>query len=193
MRDPFRVIGAIFALVGAILVAACIATSLHSGKPAGWVEVPGVVVGNEARSGDEGTNYYPIVQYEVDGQSYQVTSSVGQSPAKHIGSAVPVVYDPAFPASAETYDFASRFLAPLITGGMAVVFGGIGVGLLVASSRSRAKESRARESEPVDDASVTAEPVGIVRRSGLDPEGYPTAEQPDGRWPTQPEATPYRS
>ncbi len=52
----------------------------------------------ESQSEDGGVSYAPIVEYEVDGQTYSFnTRNYSNPPAYHVGQQVTVLYDPAKP------------------------------------------------------------------------------------------------
>ncbi|MEV4014150.1 DUF3592 domain-containing protein [Nonomuraea angiospora] len=70
-----------------------------------------------------------LVPCVTDGSSRQQPTSHEQ------GESVPVAYDPADPSDARMASFWSAFLAPLIAGGLGVVFTPIGAVLLVKGRR----------------------------------------------------------
>lgn len=84
------------------------------------------------------TNWYPTVEFATaDGHRFSFTSNVGTNPPAHEpGDTVPVAYDPAAPSSSgRIATVGSAYLAPLIVGGLAIVFAPLGVGLSVAGWR----------------------------------------------------------
>src|SRR4051812_9069695 len=55
----------------------------------------GTVVDLQAHRSDDSTSYVPVVQFVVDGRSYQlVGDSATNPPAYHVGQAIRVRYDP---------------------------------------------------------------------------------------------------
>jgi hypothetical protein len=76
------------------------------------------------------------VEFTVDGRRYSFQSSNGSNPPSYKkGESVPVAYDPDDPSNARIASFWVAFLAPLILGGLSVVFTPIGVVLFVKGRR----------------------------------------------------------
>ncbi|MEV0616422.1 DUF3592 domain-containing protein [Nonomuraea sp. NPDC050404] len=142
----FTIVGAIFGLIGLVLLgvgivlAASTATFLASAQRA-----DGTVVamterttttrgsGGQARSS---TSWYPTVEFTIDGRRYSFQSSTGTNPPSYReGDGVEVAYDPGNPSDARIAAFWSAFLAPLIVGGLGVVFTPIGTVLFVKGRR----------------------------------------------------------
>ena len=142
----FTIVGGIFGLVGLVLLgigialAASTATFLASAE-----RTDGTVIALTARTsttrGSGGhvrrsTNWYPTVKFTVDGRSYSFQSSTGSNPPSYEeGESVPVAYDPDDPSDARIASFWAAYLAPLIVGGLGLVFTPIGVVLFVKGRR----------------------------------------------------------
>lgn len=78
----------------------------------------GVVIDLVWRSGSKGgSTAAPVVSYEVDGKTYQFTSSTGsRPPAYDVGETVKVLYDPKAPADGRIDSFMELYMFPLIFG-----------------------------------------------------------------------------
>jgi len=73
----------------------------------------GTVVRLEESSGDGGTTYSPVFQYEVNGQIYEFESQNSSSPPTHrVGEQDTIFYDPANPEKAQIDSFMDMWLAP---------------------------------------------------------------------------------
>lgn len=138
-RLPF-VVGLVFGGVGIVLaVVAVIVVGVTLGALRDGARTEGTVVDVVARTSTtedsdgrsrESTAYHPTVRFRADGRTYTFTSSTGSDPpAYEVGDRVPVVYDPADPGDARVNTFWSLYLAPIVLGGLAVVFLAVGVPL----------------------------------------------------------------
>lgn len=94
----------------------------------------GVVTDLSYHSSSKGGTYYPLVQFTAaDGRVVHITGSTGSNPSSYSrGDHVTVLYDPHSPEHAELDTFTDKWLAPLILGGMGLVFSLIGGGMLFA-------------------------------------------------------------
>ncbi len=142
----FTIVGGIFGLVGLVLLSVAIAIAVSTaGFLASAGRTDGTVVGLAERTsttrGSDGhtrrtTVWYPTVEFTVGGRRYAFQSSTGSNPPSHErGESVPVAYDPSDPSDARIASFWSAFLAPLIVGGLGVVFTPIGAVLFVKGRR----------------------------------------------------------
>jgi len=88
----------------------------------------GVVIGLEREQDADGNDtYYPRVQFEAKGRSYQFRGQVGSGYGTFkVGEQVEVFYDPADPDHARINSFVQLWFFPLFLGGMGVVFTAIG-------------------------------------------------------------------
>jgi hypothetical protein len=132
-------VGTIFLAVGVGIGA----WAYHFGAEANQAE--GVVI-RMVSSGRKGGSS-PVVRYEVDGQSYELQSTVSSSPpAYSVGEKVTVLYHPDNPGGGQIDSFIDRWLFPLVFGGMGFIFAAIGYGFLLVRLRSRRLVAPARPS-----------------------------------------------
>jgi len=102
----------------------------------GGATADGTVVDMDKSDSDGSTSYAPIIDYVVDGETYEMNStSYSSPPAYHVGQAVRVAYDRANPSVARIDNFWELWLLPIIFISIAVLFGLIfnifmGVGLV---------------------------------------------------------------
>ncbi|MGW2145734.1 DUF3592 domain-containing protein [Nonomuraea bangladeshensis] len=147
---PLTLIGAIFALVGLILLGVTLALAVSTASfLASAQRTEGTVTGltprtTTSRDSDgytrRSTTWYPTVEFTVDGRRYSFQSSTGNNPpAYRQGEGVPVAYDPDDPSDARISTFWSAYLAPVITGGLGVVFASIGTIVFVLGRRNAKK------------------------------------------------------
>jgi hypothetical protein len=134
----FTVFGGIFGLIGLVLLCVGIALAASTASfLASAGRVDGTVVAlTEGTSSDSSASWYPTVEFTVDGKRYLFQSSTGSNPPSYkIGDGVPVAYDADDPSNARIASFWSAFLAPMIVGGLGLVFTPIGVVLFVKGRR----------------------------------------------------------
>ncbi|TMR92325.1 DUF3592 domain-containing protein [Nonomuraea basaltis] len=142
----FTIVGGIFGLIGLVLLcigvglAASTASFLTSAKQTDGTVVALTARTTTTRSSDgrarSDTSWYPTVEFTVDGRRYSFQSSTGSNPPSYKkGESVPVAYDPADPSNGRIASVWSAFLAPLIVGGLGVVFTPIGAVLFVKGRR----------------------------------------------------------
>jgi hypothetical protein len=92
----------------------------------------GTVVDMDESNDDDGTTYAPIVDYEVDGQTFEMKSgSYSSPPAYHVGQKVKILYNLADPNQARIDNFWELWLLPIIFIGLAVPFGVIFNGVML--------------------------------------------------------------
>lgn len=142
----FTLVGGIFGLIGLLLLCVGIALAASTASFLASAErTDGTVVAltertTTTRSSDghtrSSTSWYPTVEFTVHGSRYSFQSSTGGNPPSYEkGEGVPVAYDPGDPSNARISSFWSAFLAPLIVGGLGVVFTPIGAILFVKGRR----------------------------------------------------------
>ena len=138
----FTIFGRIFGLIGLVLlgVSAALAVSTASFL-ASATRTDGTVVAlteqtSYDREGRSSASWYPTVEFTVDGRRYSFQSSTGSNPPSYKrGESVPVAYDADDPSNARIATFWSAYLAPLIVGGLGVVFTPIGAVFFVKGRR----------------------------------------------------------
>ena len=98
-----------------------------------------VVAMSSSRDSDGGTTYRPTVEFfDKNGTRHEFTSSVSSNPPSFSrGEKVEVIYDPTAPGKAIIDSFSTRYLLPLIFGGMGSLFALVGAGLVFAFFRRR--------------------------------------------------------
>ena len=97
----FRIMGAMFALVG--IGFACYSVAFAIGTN----EVQGTITNMVHGS--------PVVDYQVNGQQFSFQSSMSSDPpAYFVGEKVTVIYRPNNPASAQINSFTERWLFPIV-------------------------------------------------------------------------------
>ncbi|MET7336738.1 DUF3592 domain-containing protein [Nonomuraea sp. NPDC005650] len=143
----FTIVGGIFGLIGLVLLCVGVALAASTASFLASAErTDGTVVGLTERTtttrGSDGrtrtsTAWYPTVEYTVGGRRHSFQSSTGGNPPSYEkGDTVPVAYDPGDPSDARIASFWSAFLAPVIVGGLGVVFTPIGTVLFVKGRRA---------------------------------------------------------
>ena len=103
----------------------------------GGASADGTVVGLRESNDDGSTTYAPIIDYFVDGETYEMASSSYSSPpAYHVGQPVQVLYDRSNPNNARINNFWELWLLPIIFVGLAVLFTAISaVSILISLVR----------------------------------------------------------
>jgi hypothetical protein len=136
------IFGGIFGLIGLVLLCVGIALAASTASfLASATRTDGTVVAlteqtSYDRQGRSSTSWYPTVEFTVDGKRYSFQSSTGSNPPSYKkGESVPVAYDADDPSNARIASFWAAYLAPLIVGGLGVVFTPIGVVLFVNGRR----------------------------------------------------------
>lgn len=113
----------------------------------------------ENRDSDGDITYRPRVRFRTrEGDSVEFTSSVGSHPAAFgVGETVAVIYNPASPDDARIDSFFQLWFAPLLLGGMGVVFTGFGC-LAMRTGQGRASTEE-KASDVVETMPATARTV----------------------------------
>ena len=129
------IIGIVFSLVGGLLAAIGVffflSTRIFISKAQ---EVQGTVIKMVwSSSSDGGGGYSPVYQFRaITGQMITVQDSLSSSPPMfQVGQTIDVLYDPENPQDARIKKWMSLYFVSLLLGGMGLVFGGIGVVLLI--------------------------------------------------------------
>jgi hypothetical protein len=134
----FTIVGGIFGSIGVLLLGIGTALAVSTATfQASAERTEGTVVAltertSTSNSGRRSTAWYPTVEYTVDGRRYSFESSGGTNPPSYDeGDTVPVAYDPSDPSEAQIASFWSAYLAPIILGGIGIVFAPLGTVLFV--------------------------------------------------------------
>ena len=141
-RPPARnnkpvLVGLIFAAVGAILATIGFAFGYNSWSfTTGARKADGTVIRLVETVNRRGTTSAPLVRYVVDGQTFEIQSSVGSSPpAYSVGEHVVILYHPEQPAQGRIHSFTELWLFALGFGGMGTLFVVIGVTVVLYKKR----------------------------------------------------------
>ena len=129
------IVGIVFSLVGFLLmvigVFILVRTRMFISTSQ---EVKGTVTHLIASSGSEGgTVYAPVFKFTtIQGQVIEVEEKVASNPPQFSqGQVVDILYDPENPSRARVKKWFNLYFVPLLLGGMGIIFGAIGVGLLI--------------------------------------------------------------
>ena len=128
------IIGIVFSLVGGLLLAIGLfiwirtRSFINSSQ-----ETKGTVVRMLYSSDSDGSGYAPVFKFTtITGQSVEVAEKVYSNPPQfREGQVIDILYDPQNPYRARVKKWSTLYFVPLLLGGMGVVFGGIGVLLLI--------------------------------------------------------------
>ena len=128
------IIGIVFPLVGLLLVAISVFIFVRTRSFIGSSqEVKGKVVRNVYRSSSDGGGYAPVFGFTtIDGRYVEVEDKLESNPPQfREGEVLDILYDPQNPSRARVKKWMNLYFTPLLLGGMGVIFGGIGVVLLI--------------------------------------------------------------
>ena len=132
----------------------------------------GVVVGLEREQDADGNDsYYPRVQFEANGRSYQFRGQVGSGRGTfRVGEQVEVLYDPADPHHARINSFVQLWFFPMFLGGIGVVFTAIGAAARFGDSREKEPQGQPATPRSIETAPETAPAMrsSVVDRSRRD-------------------------
>jgi hypothetical protein len=79
------------------------------------VVTEGIVVEMDASTTDGSTTYAPIIEFQVNGQTYSFKGGISSNPPQYsVGDRVEVRYDPDNPKTAQINKSSERWLVPLI-------------------------------------------------------------------------------
>jgi len=131
------VIGIVFPLVGGLLFAIGAFLFFRTRNFISKAqEVQGTVVQMVwSSSSDGGGGYSPVYQFRaISGQMITVQDSLSSSPPMfEVGQTIDVLYDPENPQNARIKKFWSLYFVPILLGGMGLIFGGVGIVLLIVN------------------------------------------------------------
>ena len=129
------IVGVVFGLVGGLLavigIFLFIRTRMFISKAQ---EVKGTVIRMVySHSSEGGGGYSPVYQFRtITGQTVEVQDSLSSNPPMfHEGQIVDVLYDPENPYKARIKKWMNLYFVSLLLGGMGLIFGGIGLVMLV--------------------------------------------------------------
>jgi hypothetical protein len=128
------IIGIVFPLVGLLLVAIAVFIFVRTRSFIGSSqEVKGKVVRNVYRSSSDGGGYAPVFGFTtIDGRYVEVEDKLESNPPQfREGEVLDILYDPQNPSRARVKKWMNLYFTPLLLGGMGVIFGGVGVVLLI--------------------------------------------------------------
>jgi len=75
----------------------------------------GVVIGMDESTTDGNTTYSPVIEFQVDGQSYTFENNISSNPPQYkLGERVAVRYDKSDPSTAQIDKWTERWLMPVI-------------------------------------------------------------------------------
>ena len=128
------IIGIVFSLVGELLLVIGLfiwfrtRSFINSSQ-----ETKGTVVRMLYSSDSDGSGYAPVFKFTtITGQSVEVAEKVYSNPPQfREGQVIDILYDPQNPNRARVKKWSTLYFVPLLLGGMGVLFGGIGVLLLI--------------------------------------------------------------
>ncbi len=149
MPKPLSWVSWIFAIVGlGLLCGSYWAWSSSQGYIDEGIRTTGTVIDLEYRSSDDGSGTYaPVVEFqdrEGVRRVYHSTSS-SSPPAYSRGEQVDLYYMPGEPERAMIDSFMDRYFAPLVLGGMGVVFSLVGFGIIYAGIHKRRRRDDLRQ------------------------------------------------
>lgn len=142
-RNAMLIVGLLFGAVAVILlVAAGVLTAGSVSFRSTAVSVEGTIVDvEEGRDCDNGRCqmvYSPVVEFATDdGRSITFVPNYSSSNEPQVGNTVTVLYPPSDPQGAKIDNFLDFWLAPAITGGLGVIFAGVGIPISITQLRRR--------------------------------------------------------
>ena len=130
------IIGIVFSLVGLLLAAIGIFIWIRTRIFLSTAqEVKGTVIRMVYSSGgsEGGGGYSPVYQFRtIEGQTVEAGDSMSSNPPMfHEGQVIDVLYDPKNPQKARIKKWMSLYFVSVLLGGMGLIFGGIGVVMLI--------------------------------------------------------------
>lgn len=124
----FSLVGGLLALIGVFLF---IRTRIFIGKAQ---EVKGTVIRLVwSPSSEGGGGYSPVYQFRtISGQMIEKADNLSSNPPMfQEGQTIDVLYDPENPQNARIKKWMSLYFVSILLGGMGLIFGGVGVVLLI--------------------------------------------------------------
>lgn len=128
----FSLLGGLLVLVGVFLF---IRTKIFIGKA---LEVKGNVIQLVFSQGSEdGGGYSPVYQFKtLEGQDIVIQDSLSSNPPGfRVGQEIQVLYDPENPRKARIKKWMNLYFMPVLFGVLGLIFGGVGIGLLIPPLR----------------------------------------------------------
>ena len=120
---------------------------------ASWQRVTGRVISSSTSINNGSTMYSPVVQYTVNGRSYEVTGSVSSSSYPAIGSTKQVAYNPSHPDDAKVVTSAGKVFS--------YVFMAVGILIIVYAPIAFTKSLR--RSKDINNLKQTGQKVqGVI-------------------------------
>ena len=126
----FSLVGGLLALIGVFLF---IRTRIFIGKAQ---EVKGTVIqmvySRTSSSSGSGGGYAPVYQFKtLDGQNIVIQDSVSTNPPRfQVGQEIDVLYESGNPQKARINKWMNLYFAPVLLGGMGLIFGGVGIAIV---------------------------------------------------------------
>lgn len=154
MTNVFRLVGGIFALVGAAMLATSLFLLVQRNQASrDDLRTEGVVHDLvPGRDSDGGVTYTAIVRFtDRQGQMHELVDGIASRPPRFArGERVPVLYDPQTPGRAVIDDLWGRLGALLIVGPMGLLFTLLGATLLIVDLRAGRRKARLlRSGQPI--------------------------------------------
>lgn len=170
-----RLVGWIFALVGAVMLIAAGVTYQHdrsfakAAKAATGQVIEQVPSWSKDRDGRTSRGYASRVRFTAEnGRAVEFVETVFSYPPRHgLGEQVPVLYKPDRPSQAIIDDFGGRYTALVIVGGLGTIFAMLGIPLVTVTIRSARRKARLlRSGRPIE-----AEVLHVYVDKGLEING----------------------
>ena len=123
----FSLVGALLALIGVFLF---IRTRIFIGKAQGAKGTVTQMVYSHSSEG--GGGYAPVYQFKtLDGQTIVIQDSLSSNPPQfQVGQKIDVLYESANPQKARINKWMNLYFAPVLLGGMGLIFGGVGLAIV---------------------------------------------------------------
>ena len=129
------IIGIVFSLVGLLLAAIGIFIWIRTQAFLSTAqETKGTVIRMVSSSSSEGgISYAPVFKFTtIQGQVIEVEEKISSNPPQfQTGQVIDILYDPQDPNRARVKKWFNLYFVPLLLGGMGLIFGCIGVVLLI--------------------------------------------------------------
>lgn len=129
------IIGIAFSLIGGVMALIAVFLFVRTRMfISNAQEVKGTVIRMMySHSSEGGGGYSPVYQFKtIEGRLVEKQDSLSSNPPMFTeGQTIDVLYEPANPENARIKKWMSLYFLPLLLGGMGLIFGGIGVVLLI--------------------------------------------------------------
>ncbi|MFA7686110.1 MAG: DUF3592 domain-containing protein [Candidatus Gracilibacteria bacterium] len=141
--NRIKIIQYVFTAIGSAALLVCICLTINTlnfiNKSK---EANGKIIDLAYESHYKGHIYYPVVQFKtLDNQDITFKANIGNNPPlEKIGDTVDVFYDPESPNDASIKSLFLWF-GSLLSGFFVLIFGGIGLGFMIASKRSEKRSN----------------------------------------------------